>query len=117
MNIKLEEMIYLFCPKCKYEYVKNLTRCPDCDVDLVEELTPDEDVITLEYNELITVFESLNPVDIAIGKSMLEDENIPYYAKNEAICSSFTGLGFATIELQVCAKDVEAALLILKDLR
>jgi len=107
----------LFCPKCKYEYVKNVTKCPDCGVDLVEELTPDEDVITLEYNELITVFESLNPVDIAISKSILEDANIPYYAKNEAISSSFTGLGFAAIELQVGIKDVEAALEILKDLR
>jgi hypothetical protein len=28
----------LFCPKCRAEYVARFTRCPDCDVDLVDEL-------------------------------------------------------------------------------
>ncbi|MCI8599584.1 MAG: hypothetical protein HFJ10_14275 [Lachnospiraceae bacterium] len=27
-----------WCPKCKNEYVEGKTHCPDCDVDLVEEL-------------------------------------------------------------------------------
>lgn len=27
-----------WCPKCKNEYRKGITHCPDCDVDLVEEL-------------------------------------------------------------------------------
>ena len=28
----------MFCPKCRAEYVARFTRCPDCDVDLVDEL-------------------------------------------------------------------------------
>ncbi len=28
----------MWCPKCRNEYVKGITKCPDCDCDLVEEL-------------------------------------------------------------------------------
>ncbi len=31
-----------WCPKCRNEYVEGKTHCPDCDVDLVEELGPEE---------------------------------------------------------------------------
>lgn len=27
-----------FCPKCRYEYNPEITRCPDCDAELVEQL-------------------------------------------------------------------------------
>lgn len=27
-----------FCPKCGYEYEEGITACPDCEVDLVENL-------------------------------------------------------------------------------
>lgn len=32
-----------WCPVCKNEYVEGKTHCPDCDVDLVEELPEEED--------------------------------------------------------------------------
>lgn len=31
-----------WCPVCKNEYVEGKTHCPDCDVDLVDELTEEE---------------------------------------------------------------------------
>ncbi len=31
-----------WCPVCKSEYVEGKTHCPDCDVDLVDELPPEE---------------------------------------------------------------------------
>ena len=33
----------MFCPVCKNEYEPGYTRCPDCNVDLVEELLPEAD--------------------------------------------------------------------------
>ncbi|MHB1455699.1 MAG: hypothetical protein ACYC0V_02175 [Armatimonadota bacterium] len=31
-----------FCPVCKYEYEDGVCRCPDCDVDLVDQLQDEE---------------------------------------------------------------------------
>ncbi len=42
-----------WCPKCRNEYVAGRTHCPDCDVDLVEELPtePEESTEPLENYE------------------------------------------------------------------
>ena len=32
-----------WCPACKNEYVEGMTHCPDCDVDLVDELSENDD--------------------------------------------------------------------------
>ena len=42
-----------WCPKCRNEYVAGRTHCPDCDVDLVEELPtePEESAEPLENYE------------------------------------------------------------------
>ncbi|MCC8140589.1 MAG: hypothetical protein LIO67_09910 [Lachnospiraceae bacterium] len=44
-----------WCPVCKSEYVEGKTHCPDCDVDLVDELPPEqpekEEVPTLSAEE------------------------------------------------------------------
>ncbi len=31
-----------YCPKCRAEYVRGITRCPDCDQDLVDTLPEPE---------------------------------------------------------------------------
>lgn len=31
-----------FCPHCRFEYVPGVSRCPDCAVELVAELSPAE---------------------------------------------------------------------------
>lgn len=36
-----------YCPKCRFEYNLEITRCPDCDVELVEQLFEEE----VEYSD------------------------------------------------------------------
>ena len=31
----------MYCPKCRFEYEAQVTKCPDCDVYLVKELPPE----------------------------------------------------------------------------
>jgi hypothetical protein len=34
----------MFCPNCEAEYKAGITRCSDCDIDLVAQLTPENKV-------------------------------------------------------------------------
>ena len=57
-----------WCPVCKNEYVEGKTHCPDCDVDLVEELTEDE---PLPANEIYmtTEEEQIEMAEIAARRA------------------------------------------------
>lgn len=103
----------MFCPNCRAEYVDSVTRCPECDVDLVpqlEELEPEVD-----YVELVTVGAITNNSELMIAKSMLDDAGIEYFAKNEGVVGLFAGgqIGFnpftGPIEIQVRPEDADMA--------
>lgn len=59
-----------WCPKCKNEYVEGKTHCPDCDVDLVEKLTPEALTPYAEEIEIPEDYEfpeDFNPEEILRG--------------------------------------------------
>ena len=115
----------MFCPKCKDEFVEGIKECPDCVVKLVNEL-PLEMVETYEpvYVDLITVLETGDAGIIMVAKSLLEENNIRYYAKGEVSQHLFGGGTFGTgfnpltgpTQIQVGSNDLEEALSLLKDL-
>jgi len=45
----------MFCPECKAEYRPGFTRCSDCDVDLVEAISPADRTNELTYGSLGTI--------------------------------------------------------------
>lgn len=55
-----------WCPKCKNEYRKGINHCPDCDVDLVEELLPEEEE-KVEIPEDYEFPEDFDPGEILEG--------------------------------------------------
>jgi hypothetical protein len=66
-----------YCPSCKCEYVEGITRCPDCDTDLVDKL-PEEHRVSEPVidEELVCVLSTPNPVTADIVKDMLEAAGI-----------------------------------------
>ena len=61
-----------FCPKCSYEYLPEITKCPDCDADLVEAI-PEPEI----YNDKdVVIYETYNENDALIVKAYLEAEGI-----------------------------------------
>ncbi|MCI9134778.1 MAG: hypothetical protein HFI31_11435 [Lachnospiraceae bacterium] len=65
-----------WCPRCKNEYVEGITHCPDCDVDLIDQLvTESEKEESLEIPEDYTFPEDFDP------RSVLEPKERPEPAR------------------------------------
>ena len=55
-----------WCPICKNEYVEGRTHCPDCDIDLVEELPME---VIEESNSYVPDEEELQELETAREKA------------------------------------------------
>ena len=62
-----------FCPKCRYEFVKGVKKCPDCGTELVDKL-PEEQPVSIKWVPVGTLQSSLYG-DMA--KELLEKNGIP----------------------------------------
>ena len=62
-----------FCPKCRAEYVEGVEICSDCQVSLVQELPPKDEVDYLELVELQRVPDEVSGV---MMKGILENNGI-----------------------------------------
>jgi hypothetical protein len=70
----------MFCPECRYEYRREFTECPDCNVALVHKLPPKTTPEPVDFKE---VFSTYNFSDIAIIKSVFDAEEINYTFRGE----------------------------------
>lgn len=86
----------MFCPDCKAEYIEGITKCADCKVSLVWALPvkPEEKGEPIEWSPLVS---SMNQADIALIKSILESENIPFWIQGELRGMVPHGLGLGPI--------------------
>jgi len=80
-----------YCPKCRSEYRQGFTKCADCDVELVDELSNDlhENENTLSSHQWTAALESetmldtfTEPVEFMYVVSMLEEMEIPFLVKS-----------------------------------
>ena len=73
-----------FCPTCKYEYVKGIRECPDCYVELVDQLCEETVTVNKPHDEeLVSVFTSSDPMEIAIVKDMLQASGVPVLEQSD----------------------------------
>lgn len=110
----------MWCPECKNEYREGITRCADCDVDLVDELpeesaedidfsalegvVPDDvlaqmkdtDANTMDSSELEDAVEEITD-NLKVSKSNVYVKNADKY--NDFKFSGYSFIGFAIIGL------------------
>nr|BAL59678.1 hypothetical protein HGMM_OP4C314 [Candidatus Acetothermum autotrophicum] len=63
-----------FCPQCRYEYQAGLRRCPDCDIELVDELSPEAQLPP--SGPLVTVYIAQDMLEANVVKTFLEEAQI-----------------------------------------
>jgi hypothetical protein len=91
-----------YCPDCGNEYEPGITRCPDCERELVDESTEDE-VEEFDDEELedesfldddvqpVLLYQTTDPVSAEVLEEALKDQGIPCLVK--ATTGTFSGLG------------------------
>ena len=73
-----------FCPMCKVEYIEGVTRCPDCDVELVPELPTKPEPATMD-EEMVPFFGAKDEYEAKIVKGVLEEAGIPVWEKADIV--------------------------------
>jgi len=63
----------MFCPNCRSEFREGVTRCPDCDVPLVDSLP----VEMHDQAPWVEVMETADPALLPVLRSALEGAGIP----------------------------------------
>lgn len=89
----------MYCPNCKSEYREGFFKCADCNTELVSEL-PSEIEDEVSYVEMVEVFSTYNPSDIAFIKSILDGENIHYYFQGESTLMMVAAGSYARLLVQ-----------------
>lgn len=90
-----------FCPSCKYEYKDDVCRCPDCDVDLVDQLSDEEPEIPVASpdDELTYVLQSDKPLDVSAQKGMFHKSGTSIFSSPVMIV--IVGIIFNSVLYQV----------------
>jgi hypothetical protein len=106
----------MFCPKCRFEYKPEVTKCPDCEVWLVSTLPeeqPNPNDIPNESDEiyLTSIYVENDFSKIQLIKAVLEDALIPHYVKNKNLKNDPLPHGAMTLpyEILVHPEDVDEA--------
>ena len=101
----------MFCPQCKGEYREGFTECADCQIPLVDDLLPSESDDERKAVDLVEVLSTADPGLIALVKSVLEAEKIPYLAHGEHFSRMHATI---PVKFLVSKEDVELAREVLK---
>ena len=77
----------MICPNCKSEFVEGVTKCPDCEIQLVYQISeniPESFDDHKNYN-FVFVYTPLSSQEVALIRMIMEREGIPFFIKNEPI--------------------------------
>lgn len=92
----------MYCPACGAEYEPGVTRCADCSVALVAERPDAPTTRSVQYVDLAEVLSGPDPGEIAVVKSILDGEQIPY-----TIQGGFPGVYAGAVRQRVLVSEAD----------
>ena len=72
----------MICPECGAKYPQGVTRCPECDVEVVDEAAGAPQDVP-EWVDDVVVLETTDEGQLMVARSLLEAEGIPSFAQGE----------------------------------
>ena len=82
-----------FCPNCEAEYKEGITVCPDCNLELVAELTPENKFHDTSEGEPVALRSFKNSAEAELVREMLNGNGIRSFVQGgdfAVIPSSFS---------------------------
>jgi hypothetical protein len=104
----------MYCPNCKYEYIRGVTQCADCDVPLVDSLDSSESH-PAENVRIFPIWRGKDAGEFERTKEALESADIPFTIPDSKSHFSFIGTE-PTLEIWISDEDRAKAKKILLDL-
>jgi hypothetical protein len=100
-----------YCPRCRSEYVAEMTRCAECDVELVQSLPRDGAPPDFHWVELCS---AQSEAEGEMLRELIEARGIPVIVKKDVFASGF---GHQGTYLMVPARHHQRALAISAEAR
>lgn len=104
----------MICPNCEYEFVKGVSNCPDCNIELISE--EDFEGNLTHHADWLVIYTSSDRIEMEMLKSNLAGANIEALILSQKD-SSYPAVGdLAVIKLLVKKSDSEDASAIIADI-
>lgn len=114
----MQKRYKMFCPNCKTEYREGLTRCADCNVDLVAALPAEaeQSETDVDYIDLVNIKTYSNRHDAELERAFLSANDITAAISGDDCGGTRPALSFIRgVHLCVKKEDVERAKKLISD--
>jgi hypothetical protein len=104
----------MICPNCEYDYVKGITNCPDCNIELISEEEFQGNLT--HHSDWLVIYTSSDRIEMEMLKSNLAGADIEALILSQKD-SSYPAVGdLAIIKLLVKKSDATDAATIINDI-
>ena len=77
----------MYCPKCRTQYIENITECSDCKTPLVDELPEEKPIEKVKWVALPAV---KGEIYADMVEEILQNKNIPHFTKSDWFTTAYS---------------------------